>query len=218
MFISSIAAAENVEIRDLISGLGNDSYSKREESADRLRKIGYAALADLEVQFKDDDTEVAMRCREIYMEYMHLTDACGGIPLIWFLDHKHRFPEGCEVSYSCDGSLCSIKTRMDVSAYYYQKARMTLISTKSIHEYYEFFSCWRNDRIGRIATRIYIEDELNRGVNKEELRCIIQKASDNMKSKDLVFQTKDLDKNIWDFWMVPPGVLVFKEEFVFPSR
>ena len=217
-FASFAGGAENEEIKALISGLGDNSYNKREESVDCLRKLGYAALASLENHFKDEDTEVAMRCREIHTEYMHLTDACGEIPSIWFLDTEHRFPAGCEVSYSKDGSLCSIKTKLDVSSDYYQRARMTLIVSKSIYEYYEFFSCWRNTRISKLATRMYIEDELKRGTSKEELRFRVQKASDNANSKDLVFQTRDLDKKALDFWMVPPGVLVVKEKFTFPSR
>jgi hypothetical protein len=39
-----------------------------------------------------------------------------------------------------------------------------------------------------------------------------------MKTHELMFQTKDIHLNLWDFWDLPPGVIVLKEEFVFPSR
>jgi hypothetical protein len=66
--------------------------------------------------------------------------------------------------------------------------------------------------------RNYVRSELKRGKSKEEVKSMLKKASDNMNSQELMYQTSDINSNSWDYWRLPPGVMVFKEEFVFPSR
>ena len=223
LVVLTISLCQNLHAEDLdvlISALGSSSYAEREDSAEKIRKAGHEAVAHLERHFEDCDLEIALKSRELYEEYLHIEDV--EMPSIWFLDNEHRFPEGYEITYSPNFSVCSIKFKIDVAERFYCDVKRPKLETVADHcneLYFNLFDTfWRDPKASSKAMRNYVRSELKRGKSKEEIKSILKKAADNANSQELMYQTSDIDSNGWDYWRLPPGVMVFKEEFVFPSR
>ena len=221
--VLTISLCQNLHAEDLdvlISALGSSSYAEREDSAEKIRKAGHEAVAHLERHFEDCDLEIALKSRELYEEYLHIEDV--EMPSIWFLDNEHRFPEGYEITYAPNFSVCSIKCKIDVAERFYCDVKRPKLKTFADHcneLYFNLFDTfWRDPKASSKAMRNYVRSELKRGKSKEEIKSILKKAADNANSQELMYQTSDIDSNGWDYWRLPPGVMVFKEEFVFPSR
>lgn len=210
--------AEDMEV--LISGLGSEFFGEREHSANSIRRSGFKAIAHLENHFRDQDLEVALKSKELYEEYMHLQD--GDMPSIWFLDPEHRFPEGYNIKFSPNGSICSISCETDVASYYYCEAKRHEISNFIKNRYDLYFnlfdSFWMNPKFCSKAMRMYVRHELRRGRSKKEMKRIVQKTMENMNSNKLIYQTSALDGEVWDYWRCPPGLMIPTENFVFPFR
>ena len=207
-----------INLDQLVNDLGKQDYKEREVASNELKQLGFKALPVLKANLDHNDTEIALRCGEILSEYFYITDKEGNIPSIWFLNKEHRFPKGFEILYSSKNDMCSIITELDIGEKYVLKLRKNSYCEWCDESHFYGYLCWKNKRIEQAAMRLYITDQLNSGVDREELQKIVQQTSDNMKTHELMFQTKDIHLNLWDFWDLPPGVIVLKEEFVFPSR
>lgn len=215
-----------ISVDKLIDDLGNNNYNIRQNSYKKLKELEFKAIPSLIKNFENDDLEISLSCRRLYSEYLYLTDSEGEVPSIWYLEREHRFPLGCNVTYSKKKSLCKIESKKDISLEYFEKFRNHYFN--SHHECFEE-SCWcyycssdicfyKDEEIAKKATKLYIKDYLMAGKDKKKLKAIIQKASNNMKNYSLMYQTNDIAGKDWDFWNLPPGILIEKENFVFPSR
>lgn len=213
-----------ISVDKLIESLGNNEYQIRKNSYDELKKLEFAAISKIVENFDNKDIEISLSCRRLYDEYLYLTDDEGEIPNIWYLSIEDRFPEGCEVSYTEKKDLCYIETKKDLSLYYFEKFRskhyfyMDCCCYEAYCYCFSDYSFYKNEEIGKLATKIYIKDYLLNGGDKKKLKEIIRKASSNMKNFSLMYQTSNLKEKKWDFWNMPPGVLVLKEKFIFPTR
>lgn len=217
-FLCSSLHAEDME--NLISRLGSESYFEREDSAKQIRKAGYEAIAHLERHFNDLDLEVALRSKELYEEYMHIKD--GDMPSIWFLATELRFPEGYGITFSANRSLCCISCNKDVAVDLYCAVKEPEIGTvvdQCNELYFNLFDTfWRDQKACSKAMTMYVREELKKGKSKKEMQLIICNAEKNMILCEPMYQTFDTSSNLLDYWHLPPGVLVLKKDFVFPSR
>ena len=205
----------------LISRLGSESYFEREDSAKQIRKAGYKAIAHLERHFNDLDLEIALRSKELYEEYLHVKD--GEMPSIWFLAPELRFPEGYGITFSPNNSLCCISCKKDVAADLYCVVKQPEIGTftdQCNELYFNLFDTfWRDPKACSKAMRMYVREELKKGRGKRDMEIVIRKAEDNMVLYESMYQTSEIgNNNLLDYWSLPPGVLVLKKDFVFPSR
>ena len=76
---------------------------------------------------------------------------------------------------------------------------------------------WADKRAERLASRILAKKMLLSGTEKNVVKKMLEDAADNYMTCNIMYQTKDIESKLWDFWSCPPGELVPKEEFVFPS-
>jgi hypothetical protein len=205
----------------LISRLGSESYFEREDSAKQIRKAGYEAIAHLEHHFNDLDLEVALRSKELYEEYLHIKD--GEMPSIWFLAPELRFPEGYGITFSSNNSLCCISCNKDVAADFYcavKQPEMRTVADQCNELYFNLFDTfWRDPKACSKAMRMYVREELKKGKSKKQMELIIRNTKKNMVLCEPTYQTSKIgSSNVLDYWSLPPGVLVLKKDFVFPSR
>jgi hypothetical protein len=219
--ITLFGSSNAEEINVLISKLGSKSYAERENSARCIRNAGYAAIPHLEQHFDDPDLEIALKSRELYEEYMHI-DIEGEMPSIWFLEPELRFPKGYDIIYSEKFSVCEIKCKIDIAAELYCDVKQppaTTVADQCKQLYFNLFDTfWRDPLVCSLAMKKYVRKELRDGRSKEEIKNIIERTRLNMEFQDLMYQTSDLKSNDWDYWCLPPGVMLPKGEFVFPSR
>ena len=219
IFLCQNLHAEDLDI--VISALGSSSYAEREDSAEKIRKAGYKAVAYLERHFEDCDLEIALKSRELYEEYLNIEDV--EMPSIWFLDHERRFPEGYEITFSPNNTLCCISCNKDVAADLYREVKQTKIGTVADQRndlYFNLFDTfWRDPKACSKAMRIYVREELKKGRSKREMKLVILKTKENMVLHEPMYQTSKMGSgNLLDYWHLPPGVLVLKKDFMFPSR
>lgn len=197
----------------LVEGLGDESYEKRADSAEKLRRMGLGALPLLKANFHNEDLEIALKSRELYEEYLDI-GFDGEYPSIWFLSEEYRFPKGYSVRFNSTLSLCKISCPKDVSKEYYLKAKISL----GIPD----VDCdcdggWRLCIVAETAMRMLARDMLLSGSDKKKVSSMVLDTVENQEKNYLVFATENLDAQIWDFWNTSPGVMVGKQDFVFPS-
>ena len=155
--------------------------------------------------------------RQIYEEYLDM--GIESYPSIWYWDARIRFPEGIEARYNDAMSLCQLRTNRDIAAECFLEAKHVMDPDLTNWFDEEIFNCerWRNLEVERLASRILARKLLLSGVPKEEVDRLVREAQKNYEICDTMFQTKNLANKVWDFWGMPPGVLVLKEKFAFPS-
>ncbi len=182
------------EIKALVKDLGDDSFPTREAASAKLKKLGYKALSACIAAQKDSDLERAARAGRIVEAYYNVyyngkEKDVPPCPSIWMLDEKHRFPKGVKIVKDTDppdanqGQVtgpkgwCKEMTGYDLSAYYFKKARKKFndgLKTAQLATGWRVDEgVWINDQIEKDAMRMYIQDQLNQGVDREEVQKLV---------------------------------------------
>lgn len=208
-----------VSVENLINQLGDDNYQVREKAKEAIKKLEFKSIKKLKENFNNKDIEISLSCKYLYNYYFYLTDKDGEVPSIWYLDEKTRFPLGYNVVVDEKKKICVLNSKKDISLEYVDKIKPEITM---IHEDYcrgEFCFCfcccdycyYRSEKIGIMAMKKYIKDWLSSGKDKQTLKKIIQKASDNSKNNDLSYKIKRLDGELWESYNNPPGVMIRKK-------
>jgi hypothetical protein len=195
--------ADENKVLSVVKDLGGDTWKGREAANKKLLKMaekGQANIYFIELvsqrQVNDPktgepyDLETRRRCKWIVNDVLWATSDIEELPFpgIWHLRNDMRFP--CGVVYAHEPKWEYFKrfadnldkwwAPVDISAYYYQRARKKYnAEQKSVNKWFEPISdkVWRNYDIEKLATKMMMQDLLRGGMPKREVERLLNRMA-----------------------------------------